>query len=95
MAIEEFLPEIPTPANFVSEFTDKRMMHTAMQVIHETPFSAIMYNAGFERAGFVESRIGIGPPRESTGIVVEIVNSDIECAAQSVEKLGIFIRRAR
>ena len=65
-------------------------MHAAMQMVYELPFSAIMYALRLKRAVVVESGIGSRAGRQRRSVVVKIVDSDLELAAQPIEKRGVL-----
>ena len=90
MTVEKLAGEVRPPFNSITELPDQRMMDAAVKMINETPFAPAMDRSGIEGAFGVEAEIGVRPGRQGDGIVVEIVDADIEADAQTVEKRIVF-----
>src|SRR5579864_2444048 len=93
IAVEETVREIPSPTHLLPKRADQRMMHTSMQVVYETPFPALIYATRLERARVAEACVRIWPCRECSGVVVKVVNANVECPPQAVDECLVLAGR--
>jgi hypothetical protein len=68
------------------------MMHAAVKVIYEIPLSTLMNIPWFKLGAVAEPRVGTGPRGKGSDIVVEVVNTNLEGSAQTVEKESVLLR---